>query len=38
MGCETTKIVEDNASNNSVQPINQEEEKKFNDFDEIGSK
>ena len=37
MGCETTKIIEDNASNNSI-PINQAEEPKFKDFDEIGSK
>ena len=37
MGCETTKILEDNASNNSAQN-KQEEEPKFNDFEELGSK
>ena len=42
MGCETTKILEDNASNNSIPAnpnnINSGEEKKFNDFEELGSK
>jgi hypothetical protein len=37
MGCETTKILEDNASNNSSPNI-QQEEPKFNDFEELGSK
>ena len=36
MGCETTHIIEDNASANSTP--NQEDEEKFKDFDEIGSK
>ena len=33
MGCETTKILEDNSASN-----NQAEEPKFNDFEELGSK
>jgi hypothetical protein len=37
MGCETTKILEDNASVNSASN-NQAEEPKFNDFEELGSK
>ena len=37
MGCETTQIVEEDASNNNT-PDNQEEEKRFPDFEEIGSK
>ena len=36
MGCETTQIIEDNASANGTP--NQEEEELFKDFDEIGSK
>lgn len=37
MGCDTTIIKEDLVSNNDI-PSKQEEEEKFNDFDEIGSK
>ena len=36
MGCDTTQILDENASNNSAQN-NQEEEPKFNDFDELES-
>ena len=42
MGCSTTQLLEDNASNNSIPAnpnnINTGEEKKFNDFEELGSK
>ena len=43
MGCQSTQILDENASNNNIivnnpNNTNTGEEKKFKDFEEIGSK